>query len=85
VQKPKRCSWCGALEVRRDPMTGDEVCGACGVPAPLEPPPVLGGQGRDGSELVDDGDSLVRVLVVIGFFVALLSVGVWAAGAGGAR
>jgi len=50
--------------------------------APEEPPPILGGQGRDASEVVDDGDGIVRVLIIAGFLVAIVAVGVWAAGGG---
>ena len=45
-----------------------------------EPPAILGGQGRDASDLTDDGDNLVRVLIIAGFLVAIVAVGVWAAG-----
>lgn len=82
MQGPTVCTWCGAREVRRDPIEGEERCGACGRPAPLEPPPVLGGQGRDAAEVVDDGDGIVRLLIVAGFLVAAVAVGAWAAGGG---
>ena len=85
---------CAAGLVRRDPYTGEERCENCGCPVPLPnvagaalhgaespepvPPLVMGGQGRDASEVVDDGDGIVRVLIVTGFLVAFGGVAVWA-------
>ena len=87
---------CAAGLVRRDPYTGEERCENCGCPVPLpnvagaalhgaespDVPPVLGGQGRDASEVTDDGDGIVRLLIIAGFLAAIVAVGVWAAGGG---
>lgn len=89
---------CASGNTRRDPWTGDERCMFCGLPVPLPnvagaalhgaespepvPPPILGGQGRDASEVEADGVSTVRLVVLAVLSAAILALGVWAAGGG---
>lgn len=83
--------------VRRDPWTGDERCQHCGLPVPLpnvagaalhgaespdDPPPILGGQGRDASEVEADGNGIVWTIAIVWVLGAILVVGAWAAGGG---
>lgn len=90
---------CASGNTRRDPWTGDERCAHCGLPVPLpnvagaalhgaespdDPPPILGGQGRDASEVEADAVGTVRFVVLAVLGAAILALGVWAAG-GGAR
>jgi hypothetical protein len=92
---PRFGACCASGDVRRDPWTGDERCLHCGLPVPLPnvagaalhgeespPPAFMGGQGRDASEVIDDGDGIVRFLVIAGFVFAIVAGGVWAAGGG---
>ena len=89
---------CAAGLVRRDPYTGEERCENCGCPVPLPnvagaalhgaespepvPPLVMGGQGRDASEVEADAVGTVRLVVLAVMSAAILALGVWAAGGG---
>lgn len=48
-------------------------------PEPV-PPPILGGQGRDASEVEADAVGTVRLVVLAILSVGILALGVWAAG-----
>jgi len=86
---------CASRITIRDPWTGDERCEFCGLPVPLPNvagaalhgeesplPTVEGGQGREPEDVVDDGDGIVRLVILACLGFAIVAVGVWAAGGG---
>ena len=66
-----QCRYCLDGIFRDDPQTGDVRCGGCGSRADMDPPVVMGGQGRDADEVVSTSDSLgvavVAALVLLAF------------------
>jgi len=86
------CPACLAGLLRLDPATGESGCGNCGVrqnvagaalhgeESPL--PAVAGGQAREPEDVVEDGDGIVRLVILACLGFAVLAVGAWAAGGG---